>query len=263
MASSSCRPATTRKTIVIWDYDWSLINENCDTYVVKQLRPELVPLINEFYRDDSSPTWTAVMDKMMQEMFRDGVSAEQIMDTQAGVPLQPRMLEALHVASRADEMYIVSDANMMYIGAMLEKRGLRHLFKDVISHPACIDERGCMRVQQLVPPDKPHGCGLCDSHICKGKIVERLVHQSGCERVIYIGDGGGDFCACVSLKGNHNIVLARNDEHNTLNRKCRQKPVSEKRNWKGEVGIVTATVVDWTTGEDVLHALERCGLNTS
>jgi pyridoxal phosphate phosphatase PHOSPHO2 len=254
-------------TLVIWDYDWSMINENCDTFVVKQLCPDLLPLIGKIAHppppEDGSPaeqppTWTATMGIMMQKMFEAGITAEQIMETQSGVPLLPKMLDAVQVGARANcGMYVVSDANTMYIEAMLQKRGLRSLFKDVISHPAHVDAQGCMRVQQLVPPDKPHGCGLCERHICKGQLVDKLVQESGCERVIYVGDGGGDFCACVALKGPQNIVLARNDEHNTLNRRCKQGQ-PDKRNWRGDPGLITATVVDWTTGEEVLHTFSSC-----
>ena len=57
---------------------------------------------------------------------------------------------------------------------------------------------------------------------------------------------GGDFVLF------ENVVLARNDEHNTLNRRCKQGQ-PDKHNWRGDPGIVTATVVDWTTGEDVFN----------
>ena len=76
-------------TIVIWDYDWSMIDQNCDTFVVQKLRPELAPLINECY---GKMSWTSVMGILMQKMFEDGVSAQEILDIQADVPLLPKCL---------------------------------------------------------------------------------------------------------------------------------------------------------------------------
>ena len=38
------------KTLVVWDYDWSLINCNSDTFVVEQLRPDLYPKFREYVR---------------------------------------------------------------------------------------------------------------------------------------------------------------------------------------------------------------------
>ena len=41
------------KTLVVWDYDWSLINCNSDTFVVEQLRPDLCPKFREYVRRGS------------------------------------------------------------------------------------------------------------------------------------------------------------------------------------------------------------------
>ena len=47
-----CAMATSTlvKTLVVWDYDWSLINCNSDTFVVEQLRPDLYPKFREYVR---------------------------------------------------------------------------------------------------------------------------------------------------------------------------------------------------------------------
>lgn len=43
------------------DFDWSLINENSDTYVVDQLAPSLVPEMRVLLKTRFKNQWTALM----------------------------------------------------------------------------------------------------------------------------------------------------------------------------------------------------------
>eukprot|EP00639_Heterosigma_akashiwo_P018017 CAMPEP_0206399868 /NCGR_PEP_ID=MMETSP0294-20121207/25130_1 /ASSEMBLY_ACC=CAM_ASM_000327 /TAXON_ID=39354 /ORGANISM="Heterosigma akashiwo, Strain CCMP2393" /LENGTH=92 /DNA_ID=CAMNT_0053855859 /DNA_START=261 /DNA_END=535 /DNA_ORIENTATION=+ len=85
------------KVLVVFDYDWSLINTNSDTYVVEALGPELYPLFRE-YRDQGLG-WTATMDAIMGKLHERGVTPDQIREALAAVPVQEGMLEAAALAA--------------------------------------------------------------------------------------------------------------------------------------------------------------------
>ena len=58
-------------TLLVWDFDWSLINENTDTFVVQQLDP-------------SGDVWRRGKQKMQQ-----GVGWTELMDWAVGVLIRP------------------------------------------------------------------------------------------------------------------------------------------------------------------------------
>merc|ERR1719422_1162694 len=108
--------------LIVWDYDWSLINTNSDTYVVEQLRPELMERFSA-----SNAGWTEVMDYQMQGLFERGVSKEEVIACVAGVPCFEACREAVRVCSEKAVQIILSDANTVFIEAFLERSGLRPL----------------------------------------------------------------------------------------------------------------------------------------
>ena len=39
-------------TLIIWDFDWSLINENSDTYIFEELAPDLLDEMKRLQFED-------------------------------------------------------------------------------------------------------------------------------------------------------------------------------------------------------------------
>ena len=76
IAASPIKPdAAANKPLVVWDFDWSLINENSDTYVVEQL-------------DKSNKIWNEA-----EKKFSAGLGWTQLMDWCAGaLHAEPRRL---------------------------------------------------------------------------------------------------------------------------------------------------------------------------
>ena len=112
----------TQATLLVWDFDWSLVNENTDTFVVQQLDP-------------SGEVWRNGKQKMQQ-----GVGWTELMDWALGV-LRPtgarRALSAIDHRRRAARgpggargrrraAHIV-DANSHYIATVLAAHGRRRL----------------------------------------------------------------------------------------------------------------------------------------
>eukprot|EP00928_Gymnodinium_smaydae_P085873 TRINITY_DN6957_c0_g1_i1.p3 TRINITY_DN6957_c0_g1~~TRINITY_DN6957_c0_g1_i1.p3 ORF type:complete len:214 (+),score=43.51 TRINITY_DN6957_c0_g1_i1:59-643(+) len=179
---------------VIFDYDWSLIGTNSDTYIFEQLRPELLELLDGICE---ARGWTAAMDELLGRLAETGCSRAELEACVASVPFNVTLGEAVRalVGTAGIEMFVLSDANTVYIESFLRKQGLNDAFS-VCSNPAFYEgER--LRVRPWVDPSRPHACPLCPPNLCKGAALDSLLGSAWREkyaRIVYIGDGGGDFC---------------------------------------------------------------------
>ena len=87
-------------TLVCWDFDHSLVNDNSDTWVVEQLAPELMPEFSRLRRDEQLG-WTDIMARQMQSLHARGVTEVQLRACLASLPMQPQMIEAVRLAQAA------------------------------------------------------------------------------------------------------------------------------------------------------------------
>ncbi|MCO5554934.1 hypothetical protein L7F22_008473 [Adiantum nelumboides] len=225
-------------SLLIFDFDHSLIDCNSDPWVVdhlgaSQLMLSLRPLI---------PSWTHLMDRMMEELAASGRTVHDIEDALRQIPVHPAMIKSIKAAhSWGWEAQIISDANSFFIQTILTAHDLDSYFSEIHTNQAQVDERGVLRIGPYQRPP-PHKCPLCPPNMCKGAILDsvRAASQLPRQRTIYIGDGGGDYCPSVRLReADH--VLAR--EGFPLLRLIEKNP-----------GAVKATVHKWSTALDV----ERC-----
>lgn len=112
-------------------------------------------------------------------------------------------------------------------------------FSAVFTNPAKYEASGALRVSPYA--SMPHGCPRCPSNLCKGQVkclqfniltvkcdqvLDAVLKRQQYDRVVYLGDGSGDFCPCTRLH-HPDIVCARlhypNEAETTpLLRKCTQ-----------------------------------------
>lgn len=241
----------------MWDYDWSLIDTNSDTFVVEQLRPELMD------RFDDPGSWTELMDRQMASLFDLGIRREELQECVASVPAHPGCLEAIRLGGAKNARQVVlSDANTVFIEAFLEKQGLRGLFQEVITNPAQFDEQGRLHITPH-HTGAPHSCPLCPQNLCKGSVLERLRAAFAPERIVYVGDGGGDFCPACDL-GPSDAVLCRTPpspplDHFGLHKRIQRAQDGTQKlvTRRSEQAVVAATVHPWHSGDDVLRVMSE------
>lgn len=240
--------------LVVFDYDWSLVNENSDTFVFRQLHPPLLEQLNARLaqrRSDGGFSWTALMDELLGELAEQqplAASPERIRDALARIPVLDRMLDAVRLAVDAHGavLAIVSDANSVYIESMLAHHALADRVREVVTNPAAFDGAR-LRVQPHHALHlEPHGCADCPANMCKGRILDGLLRDHGAfAHVLYVGDGGGDFCPSAHLTA-RDVVFARADDADGksygLLKKLRANPER-----------VQARVVPWSSGEDIFR----------
>ncbi|KAG7400205.1 putative phosphatase phospho1 [Phytophthora boehmeriae] len=237
------------RVLVIFDYDWSLINDNSDTFIFQVLYPELLATLRE--RRTTQPSWTKMMDDMLGDLAKDkpDITPAMIRDAIAKVPIQPRMLDALRlvVDQHNADVKIVSDANSIYIQSMLELQDLTRHVSEVITNPAAFEvlENGHrLRVHPYhAGADKPHACRWCPTNMCKGRIVDTLRSAQPYAHVLYVGDGSGDFCAATHLTKD-DILFARADESDG-------KSYGLQKRINANPEMIKASVVPWSTGDDI------------
>ncbi|KAG7391681.1 putative phosphatase phospho1 [Phytophthora pseudosyringae] len=243
-------PRISGSVLVVFDYDWSLINENSDTFIFQKLYPELLATLRE--RRTTQPSWTKIMDDMLGALAEDkpDIFPDMIRDAVASVPIQAHMLDALRLAAEqhSADVKIVSDANSMYIESMLEHHGLTQDVSEVITNPASFELLESGRSRLHVRPyheegGDPHGCEWCPSNMCKGRIVDTLRKAHPYTSVLYVGDGSGDFCAATRLTKN-DVVFARADEADGRSYGLQKRIDSNPK-------LIQAAVAPWSTGDDI------------
>ncbi len=60
--------AKKKNILIVFDFDWSFINENTDTYVIEQLAPQL---LDKFNLKRKEMPWTSLMNYMVQKMMAE------------------------------------------------------------------------------------------------------------------------------------------------------------------------------------------------
>eukprot|EP01119_Soliformovum_irregulare_P006811 TRINITY_DN19233_c0_g1_i1.p1 TRINITY_DN19233_c0_g1~~TRINITY_DN19233_c0_g1_i1.p1 ORF type:complete len:244 (-),score=55.95 TRINITY_DN19233_c0_g1_i1:106-837(-) len=230
------------KTLVVFDFDWSMIDDNSDTFILEKLSEKLAKEQKEL-RD--TVQWTQLMDQMMTGLHQEGKLQQEITQCLATIPFADAMIEAIRliVASGA-ELKIISDANSFFIDAILKAKNIDHHFTEIITNPARWDENGALRVESYHGDHlAPHGCDICPVNLCKGKAIQ-LFGLSNFERIIYVGDGSADYCP-LRLFTERDYVLAR--EGKVLAKHVRKGMAN---------GNIKMQARFWTEAEDILKIFQ-------
>lgn len=79
-------------------------------------------------------------------------------------------------------------------------------FEEIITNPAEFQSSGLLELKRRVDPNGPqHGCKIgCSANMCKGDELDAFMQRNGgwdsVDRVVYVGDGGNDFCPLLRLR---------------------------------------------------------------
>eukprot|EP00924_Labyrinthula_sp_SR-Ha-C_P014589 augustus_masked-scaffold_34-processed-gene-2.34-mRNA-1 protein AED:0.62 eAED:0.62 QI:0/-1/0/1/-1/1/1/0/244 len=237
------------KLILIYDFDWSLVNENSDTFIF-ELQSTIKNELRDAYKGGKM-TWTELMDHFVVRLQKEhGFSIDDIKQKIGDIPYFPEMLEVLALCKeKGSSSYIASDANDVYIDAFLSRHRVGNLIDAVFTNPTTIEENtGILRIHPLIPIEKLHGCNLCSANMCKGQILESIIQEAHDEavRIIYIGDGSNDFCPATRLKETDILCMrtAIGDRETGLSKKVRQK------------GQLQCAITEWTNGAECLSGVK-------
>ncbi|CAL4974332.1 unnamed protein product [Urochloa decumbens] len=185
-------------TIVVFDFDKTIIDVDSDNWVVDTLG-----FTDLFDRLLPTMPWNALMDTMMGELHSHGKTLGDVADALRSAPIDARAVAAIRAAyALGCDLRVLSDANTFFIETILEHHGLRGCFSEINTNPSVVDADGRLRIGPYHAAPG-HGCGVgtCPPNMCKGLVLDRILREAaeGRKRVIYLGDGRGDYCPMLRL----------------------------------------------------------------
>ncbi|KAJ0751654.1 putative inorganic diphosphatase [Helianthus annuus] len=193
-----------REMMIIWDFDRTIITEDCDRWVV--LETDLTKL---FHRVRVSLDWIQIIDRMMDALHAQGKTINDFVDRLDKFTIDPQMISAIRSAHELGcEMKVLSNANQFFIETILKNNGVFECFSGIISNPTVVDEEGRLRI---LPYNGrhffPHGCKHCPPNLCKGIVIDKIRESDTKKRgIIYIGDGKDDFCPVMKLTEEDHVM---------------------------------------------------------
>jgi Putative Phosphatase len=177
----------------------------------------------------------------------------------------------------------VSDANTHFIEIIIAHHGIRPHFAAVHTNSSVFTEHGLLQVTPHQPLAQPHTCTLCPPNLCKGAVLDKLRSAmcsstdsssssssssssaigSDC-RVIYVGDGGGDYCPATRLLPT-DLVLARHSDSKSYGLWSKIQAAQQQQEQQSDetataaagtttaasTSVVVAEVKLWDTGHDL------------
>jgi histidinol-phosphate/aromatic aminotransferase/cobyric acid decarboxylase-like protein len=110
-------------------------------------------------------------------------------------------------------------------------------------------------IKIVLSPLNTHNCSNCDVSICKRKAVEDINNTRNLKGIVYnklvfIGDGYNDFCACLALNSVQNSIVY-----------CRKnyalyRMLFESKDKKLNRSSINSDVIVWETGYDIVDHLK-------
>ncbi|KDN35647.1 hypothetical protein K437DRAFT_230141 [Tilletiaria anomala UBC 951] len=218
------RLSLVKKQLIVFDFDWSLADQDTDRWVHEALAPHLRRRMKSL---KPHMQFTDLCAMMLRELHAEGKTPEQIKDAMRALPFHPGMVrgvKALKASKLVDTtFFLLSNSNTVYIDTILTEQGLQpptgpQIFTEIVTNPARFLPSGLLELKRRVPaPGEPgsreHGCAVgCSANMCKGEELDAFIARHGgrqaFERIIYVGDGGNDFCPVLRL-GAQDVAFVR------------------------------------------------------
>lgn len=113
------------------------------------------------------------------------------------------------------------------------------LFDEIVTNPAHFEPSGLLRLSRriLASAKDQHDCKVgCSANMCKGDELEAFLRRrggreaAGFERLIYLGDGGNDYCPVMRMK-EQDVALVRRGRGLEKRIKAEGMPKCQVRWW--------------------------------
>ncbi|XP_054474718.1 pyridoxal phosphate phosphatase PHOSPHO2 [Anoplopoma fimbria] len=233
------------KTLMVFDFDHTVVDDNSDTWVIRCLPGQTLPdSVENSYRKGH---WTEFMCRVMNYIGDQKVSPDSVRNVMETIPFTAGMTDLLTFISdhkSTIDCIVISDSNTVFIDWVLHASGLQAAVDRVFSNPAKFNELGYLEVQCY----HSHDCDRCPVNLCKRKVLELYLSEQ-CdggveyERVLYAGDGGNDLCPTSCLR-ERDVVMPRKGF--TL-----EKLLAKRK----DNASLSAKVIAWSSGTEILEEL--------
>ncbi|KDQ21703.1 hypothetical protein BOTBODRAFT_26130 [Botryobasidium botryosum FD-172 SS1] len=206
--------ASVQSQLVVFDFDWSLADQDTDRWILEVLDIELRRKMRTM--ESEGVEWTDVVAQTMKELHARGGTREQVEEALRIMPFHPAMVRGVkrlkHQSTPKTTFLCLSASNTVYISTILKARGLEELFDVIVTNPAKWSDDGCLELERRVakggpPHNCPNGCG---PNMCKGAELDAYLERTGqkFDRMAYVGDGSNDFCPILRFR-KQDVALVR------------------------------------------------------
>ncbi|KAJ2917741.1 hypothetical protein MD484_g2639, partial [Candolleomyces efflorescens] len=202
--------APVEKQLVVFDFDWSMADQDTDRWIFEVLAPDLRRKMKTLKEEIQ---WTDLVAQSLREAHARGIKREQIENALRVMPFHPAMARGVDNLKKTGRttFLCLSNSNSVFISTILEDKKLTHIFSEVITNPAHWEDE-LLSLRRRVDPSGPqHACTVgCSPNMCKGEELEAFLARNGQEydRVVYVGDGSNDFCPILRMR-EQDLVLCR------------------------------------------------------
>ncbi|KAF6763102.1 phosphatase phospho-type [Ephemerocybe angulata] len=198
------------KQLVVFDFDWSMADQDTDRWIFEVLAPDLRRKMKTL-KDEVQ--WTDLVAQSLREAHARGIKREQIENALRIMPFHPAMARGVDNLKKTGRttFLCLSNSNSVFISTILEDKKLTHIFDEVITNPAEWKDELLSLRRRVDPAGTQHTCSVgCSPNMCKGEELDAFLARAGKEfdRVVYVGDGSNDFCPILHMR-EQDLVLCR------------------------------------------------------
>ena len=236
------------KILLIFDFDETIVDQDSEYEQANMtLSQEEYHKIVEMDKIDYYDTFNYFF-KRMKEI---GLTLKDINSNLEKLKLSPNMkdlFDYLRKNKSKYEMIILSGDIDYSIKHVLKYHGFLDLFDDFILNKTEIQDENSERLI-FVPRDQfPHSCDLCISSQCKGLELKKYLEKNQNKKynkIIFVCDGGNDFCPSKKILKKGDIVFPR-VEHGLCRKLFDQKLINE----------LECDVFPWKSADEIVSKLK-------
>ena len=241
--------AEEEKYLIIFDFDETIVDQDSEYEQANMtLSKEEYHKIVEMDKIDYYDTFNYFF-KRMKEI---GLTLKDINSNLEKLKLSPKMedlFDYLRKNKSKYEMIILSGDIDYSIKHVLKYHGFLDLFDDFILNKTEIQDENSERLI-FVPRDQfPHTCDLCISSQCKGLELKKYLEKNQNKKynkIIFVCDGGNDFCPSNKILKKGDIVFPR-VEHGLCRKLFDQKLINE----------LECDVFPWKSADEIVSKLKE------
>ncbi|EKX53136.1 hypothetical protein GUITHDRAFT_150535 [Guillardia theta CCMP2712] len=231
-----------RRQLVVFDFDWTMIECNSDTEVVFKFCADKEISKKRLQEAAATRSWTRGMDEELKAISELDVKSKDIQDFLATIPIEAELLRFVEEAAQAGiDLRVLSDANSFFIEGVLQSKGLLGCFSRIVTNPVTLQGERIV-VSPFHQDEHPEGSSS-PPNLCKGRVMKDWISEREWHSVVYCGDGEGDYEGVNALP-KEGTALVRKDWglHRRLVR-------------AEEEGIAVPRVVVWEDQRDLAASL--------
>ena len=245
----SSKEIESKKNLLIFDFDETITDKDSlyeveNMVLSKENYDEIIQVAEVDYYGTFDYTFKFIKDI--------GLNLQDYHKYTEKLELSPKMKELFDFLRKNKSKYemIILSGDIDYtVKHILKYHGFLDLFDDFILNSCEVQENNAERLINVPRDQSPHDCTLCISSQCKGLELKKYLEKNSgknYEKLIFVCDGGNDFCPSKKILKKGDIVFPRVD-HGLY------KKLFEK-NMKNEL---VCEVFPWKSGDEIISKLKE------